>query len=552
MIRAADKRSVPNWLIGLALLVVVIGGFYMAMTKTVPFVGGGTEVKAVFTSAQNVRVNSPVRIAGVNVGKVTKVEPLAGSEDPDVSAQAAGDPEGSIPTTGAIVTMEVEDNALPIKEDAAFTLRPRLFLEGNLFVDVKPGSPSADEQDLDNAFTAEHTANSVQLDQVLSGALQSDNRANLQILLDQFGSALIDHGGAEGFRDFYKASAGANKSGSLVNEAVLGTRPHDLSGVVKNLDKVVDGLGKDEVALKGLVTNLRIVTGSFSAERASLERAVAELPNLLDAAQPALVNLNAAFPSLREFARTALPGVRSTPETLAKATPLIRQLRLLAQPNELRGLASDLRTTIPLLAKLNVRTIPFLRQSRALASCFNNVIIPWADSTVIPIDPTNQYPHDPVGTVYEETAYGLVGIGGESRSGDANGQYIRVQAGGGSNTVQTSDAAGNALAGVTPFEVLGAMPGLDDSAKTPFRPRVPCENQDVPNLQAGLGAGPPTSKVSASAPATGRVAELNSEAAKVLGKYVKAEKLAESGDQKASDRVRARADRAYANFGNGN
>ena len=34
----------------------------------------------------------------------------------------------------------------------------------------------------------------------------------------------------------------------------------------------------------------------------------------------------------------------------------------------------------------------------------------------------------PFGRVFEETAYGLAGIAGESRSGDANGQYIRVQA----------------------------------------------------------------------------------------------------------------------------
>ena len=39
------------------------------------------------------------------------------------------------------------------------------------------------------------------------------------------------------------------------------------------------------------------------------------------------------------------------------------------------------------------------------------------------------------GKVYEETGYGLTGINGESRSGDANGQYIRVAAGGGTNTL---------------------------------------------------------------------------------------------------------------------
>ncbi|MGG7383202.1 hypothetical protein ACQ7B2_32255, partial [Escherichia coli] len=79
-------------------------------------------------------------------------------------------------------------------------------------------------------------------------------------------------------------------------------------------------------------------------------------------------------------------------------------------------------------------------QSRALASCFNEVVIPWGNESIGP----SQDPDFPAATVsdgagshparvYEETGYGLVGISGESRSGDANGQYIRVEAGGGLN-----------------------------------------------------------------------------------------------------------------------
>ena len=37
-------------------------------------VATGSTVQAVFTTSQNITSNSPVRIAGVNVGKVTSVE----------------------------------------------------------------------------------------------------------------------------------------------------------------------------------------------------------------------------------------------------------------------------------------------------------------------------------------------------------------------------------------------------------------------------------------------------------------------------------------------
>ena len=90
--RKREERSIPNWAIGLALVVVLAIGTYLAFTKNVPW-GGGTEVRAVFNSAQNLRPNSPVRIAGVEVGKVTKVEPLASAEDSDEVDTAVRQPE---------------------------------------------------------------------------------------------------------------------------------------------------------------------------------------------------------------------------------------------------------------------------------------------------------------------------------------------------------------------------------------------------------------------------------------------------------------------------
>ena len=43
----------------------------------------------------------------------------------------------------AEATFTVDDEGLPIHKDATVTIRPRLFLEGNFFLDLQPGSPSA-------------------------------------------------------------------------------------------------------------------------------------------------------------------------------------------------------------------------------------------------------------------------------------------------------------------------------------------------------------------------------------------------------------------------
>ena len=537
--RKSSRRKLPNWAIGLIMIVVLAVASYVAFTKQVPW-GGGTEVTAVFNSAQNLRADSPVRIAGVEVGKVTKVEPLAGSETEGVEDDDAA--AGSV-QTGAVVTMELEDAALPLKEDATFTLKPRLFLEGNLFVDVRPGSPSSPTVDYaDYTYPAAQTSNTVQLDEVLTGALQADSRANLQILLDQFGTALVDEGGAQSLRTLNKVSPGAFLYTSQVNQAILGRNPHDLSELIANLDRVVRGLGANEADLQDLVTNLRITTGSFAAQSAPLEQALIELPNTLDAGNRAFASLNTSVPPLRAFAREVLPGVETTPETLDAATPLLRQLRGLAQPAELRGLVADLRPTVPELAQLTRETIPFLRQSRTLSSCFNNVILPWANDEV---DGGAEYnsQHGPRGSVFEETAYGLAGIAGESRSGDANGQYIRVIGGGGSNTVVVDDqSTGETLAGVTPFKIDGAMPPLDASAKTPFVGDVPCETQDPPDLRAVPGAAPRQIDTDADAvPTSGPAADIAADAETALGGLAEAAQAAEDGDKREAKDLQEQA-----------
>ena len=474
---ARSTGRLPNWAIGLIAVLLVIFGFYLAFTKRLPFSSRGYQVEAVFRDAQNVALKSPVRIAGVNVGEVTEVEGL---------------PESN----AAVVTMAISDEGRPIHTDARLQLRPRLFLEGNLFVDVHPGSPSAPELGNGNQIPVQQTSNSVQLDQILT-TLQADVRGNLQLALRSIGNAFQKHGGAQGLRDFNRSGGSAYKNTAWVNEALLGTEAHDLSNLVRNFDIVAAALDRNEPQLKDLVTNLRIVTGSFAAEDAALQDAIHELPGTLFAARPVFDNLNRSFPFVRAFAREALPGVRSTGPTLEVATPFVYQLRRLVSKPELRGLTKDLRPTVPQLAKLARRQVPFMEQARALSSCFNQVVIPWSNMTVDSNDGESG-----IGKVYEETGYGLAGIAGESRSGDANGQYIRVGLGTGNNLVSLDPPADlPENVGTTLLPIEGAEPTFESSARTPFKPAVPCETQEPPNLDSG-GVGDPPQQRQTSGPST--------------------------------------------------
>jgi ABC-type transporter Mla subunit MlaD len=111
---------------GLIAIVLILVGAYLGFTKDIPFTRP-FELKAVFQNAPPIGSNTAVRIAGVDVGKVSKVEPLGGD------------------SPGVRVTMKFEDEGLPIHKDAQVELRERIFLEGNLFLNVKPGTPDAPE-----------------------------------------------------------------------------------------------------------------------------------------------------------------------------------------------------------------------------------------------------------------------------------------------------------------------------------------------------------------------------------------------------------------------
>src|SRR5207248_10143514 len=103
------------------LLVLLAIALYFGFTKHIPF-KHGYRLNAVFASAVNIKGKSPVRIAGVNVGKVTSIK-------------RHGD-------TG-LVSMESQSRGLPIHADATAKIPPRILLEGYWFVDLQPGSPSA-------------------------------------------------------------------------------------------------------------------------------------------------------------------------------------------------------------------------------------------------------------------------------------------------------------------------------------------------------------------------------------------------------------------------
>ena len=438
--------------VGLIALVVLALVSFFGLTRANPF-ASPYKLTALFRDANNLQPNSPVRIAGVQVGKVKKVEAL-----PDGRGMSR-------------VEMEIEDKGLPIHTDATLKVRPRIFLEGNFFVDLQPGSPSAPVRGDDDApISPQQTAAPVQFGDVLS-ALQSDTRADLQVFLEEYSKGL-EGSGARGFNEALRNGAPALRTLALVNQAALGREPtRDLQRLMKGQQRTFSALVADEGALKDLVTNLGVTAGALAREDVALEASLPALRDTLRAGQPALGSLNSSLPSLRAFAADALPGVRSAGPTLREALPFIRQARGLFGRRELRGTARELRTQIPRLSLLNRRLVPFLEEARALSSCTEGVLVPWANSTI----PNPDEPGNTNQRVYRQFNRGLVGLAGESRLFDGNSSYFHTSAISGLNPTH-----GGITVRPAPPPDLGDQP-------PPRRPDVPCETQEPPNMNAPGG-----------------------------------------------------------------
>jgi phospholipid/cholesterol/gamma-HCH transport system substrate-binding protein len=434
---------------GLLAAVLIALLVFIAFTRFNPF-SNPFELKASFRDARNLGRNSVVRVAGVDVGKVTKVEPADG-------------------TGAATVTMELQDEALPLREDVALEVRPRILLEGNYFVDIEPGSPSAPELDEGETVPVTQTSTAVSLPVILS-TLRADVRTDLRTLLHEYGSVALQKGGAEAFNDAIPWFAPAYRNAAITNQALLGVQPRkDIPRLLRGQSRTAAALADDPEALRDLVTDLNTVAGALASQDAALAESVPALRDTLRAGLPALDELNAAFPELRAFAIEALPGVRSTPATLDAAIPWLRQALGLVQEDELGGLAADLRQAVPALVSLNEELMPLLGQLRALSSCTNGVLIPWAESPIPSIEAGNSGQQ-----ARRQILRSFVGLAGESRVNDANTPVFHVQ-------------------GVLPGRIGGPTGRIEPAA--PFNPNVPpahrpdvaCETQEPPNLGAPGG-----------------------------------------------------------------
>jgi ABC-type transporter Mla subunit MlaD len=464
------------------IAIVVIGiACYFVFGGSVPFQSAGFQLRAVFTSPTNLHIPSPVRIAGVEVGQVTGVQRVRGSRN------------------AGVVTMTINPNGLPIHRDATVLIRSRIFLEGNFYVELRPGTPGAPIMRSGGTIPAANTSGPVQLDRVLS-SLDISARENLQALLRGFGAALSAPPtpaqdatqdpsmrgltGAQALNKSLQYSAQAFKASAIVNQALLGTRPGDLTGVIVGNERVFRALAASGPQLTSFVHTFNATMATLASRQTELKQTIAVLPPLLRTTISTDAALDASFPPTQEFARAILPGTRVVDSTIGLALPWIAALTKLNSPHYLGNLLADLTPAVDNTASSLQSTQTLITRLDSLARCFTHTIIPTGNAVI----------QDPPNTsgkrVYQELWQTAVGLAGASQNFDGNGMYTRASVAGGLIPIQTGNVGQTGpLFGNAVLPPLGTRPTYNGKAP-PLNRSVACFRNAPPNLSAATGVGP--------------------------------------------------------------
>lgn len=468
--RRRSHRSPRSWKRGAAFAAIaaiaIALATYAAFVKRLPFSGQFT-IHGVFASANELEPGNPVRISGIDIGSVTGV--------------TAG------PHNTAVVTMRLTKHD-GLHSDATLSILPRLILEGNFYVNVTTGSPSAPPLRSGDTVPIARTSTPVQVDQVLD-VLDLPTRSSLTQTLHTFANGLGagSHTGPgyEALQRAVRGFDGALGNVTLASEALRGTQPGDLHRAVDSTGALTSQLAASPPALAALVAQFDRFAGALASGDGALAASIRGLDQVLTTAPPALSSLKQTLPVLTGFARRLQPALLAAPPALSAGNRLLAQVRQVVQPPELPALMQRL---IPVVGTLPALEPPLARAFDLFApvsQCVSTHIIPALDEVVPDGQLSTGRP------AWQDLLHMAAALTGTSPGFDGNGGTLRI------SLAESQQALTGVIPNIGPITGLGTdIQGLRPTwlgygVTPPFRPDEPCAAQQPPNLKARSYIGMP-------------------------------------------------------------
>jgi ABC-type transporter Mla subunit MlaD len=222
-----------------------------------------------------------LKIAGVRAGKITGMRVAPGSHR-------------------ALIDFEVtKDGFGDLRSDVFCESRPQSLI-GEYFIDCEPGTePERLEQGA--TIPVEQTASTIPVD-LINNIMRKPYRERLGIILNELGAGLAGRGGD-------------------LNKTIRRASP-----ALRETDKVLVRLAKQNQVLKQLVTDADTVLGDLAQNRKGVSRFVVETKETASASAERRADIAASLRRLPTFLRELRPTMTQLGQTAEAQTPSLRNL----------------------------------------------------------------------------------------------------------------------------------------------------------------------------------------------------------------------------------
>lgn len=325
------QKSTPSLAQLLTMVVFALSCFglllflWLSFGGPIPLKPKGYQVQIAFPEATTLATEADVRIAGVSVGKVRKLDVDRGANR-------------------TMATLELESAYAPLRQDARAILRQKTLL-GETYVELTPGHGKKVPEGgrLDDG----RVASTVQLDEIFD-SLDPKTRASFQTWQQELAKGIKGHG--RDFNDALGTLPGFAADGADVL-SVLDSQRGALGRLVKNTAVVFRALTENEGQLQTLITSSKRTFDATARQQDALAETIRIFPTFLDE-------------SKATFIRT---------EQFAKDTrPLIQDLRPVAR--DLKPTLQDVRALAPDLEQFFVRLDPVITESKTAMPATREVL----------------------------------------------------------------------------------------------------------------------------------------------------------------------------------
>lgn len=271
---------------------------WLAFGGPTPLKPQGYRFNINFPSAGQLAQEADVRISGVSVGKVTKLDPATDG------------------TTKA--TVQIDAKFAPMATNTRATLRQKTLL-GETYVELTPGSPNGPDIPENGSLAPGRVEPAVQFDEILS-TFDPKTRAAFETWIQTTAIAVGGRG-----RDFSNALGSlppfVDNTDELV--ALLNSQEGAVRRVVRNTGTVFNALSTRRGQLSSLITNANAVFATTAARNSQLEATFRALPTFEQESAATLYRLDA-------FAKNTNPLVTQLQPVADELTPTLQELDRLA------------------------------------------------------------------------------------------------------------------------------------------------------------------------------------------------------------------------------